>query len=50
MYIPLIIDVQNVKREHHVYKRVWASIIGEELSVFPEQNKIHNRHAISMPK
>ena len=43
-------DVQSVKREHPVYKRMWAPIIGEELSVFPEQNKIRDLHAVSVPK
>ena len=41
-------DVQSIKREHHVHERVWAPVIGEDLSVFPEENNIHNRHTISV--
>ena len=40
--------MQNIKSEHHVYERVWAPVTGEELSVFPEENNIHNRYAISV--
>ena len=50
MYIPLIMDVQNIIREHHVYKRMWAPVIGEELSVFPEENNIPSHHAVSVMK
>ena len=46
--IPLIMDVQNIVTENHIYKRVWAPVIGEELSVFPEENDIHDRHAVSV--
>ena len=42
--------VQNIKREHYVYKRVWAPVIGGELSVFPDENNIHNRHTVSVTK
>ena len=45
-----MMDVQNVVREHHVYKCVGAPVIGEELSVFPEKNNTHNCHAVSMTK
>ena len=50
MYIPLVMDVQNVIREHHIYKCVWAPVISEEFSVFPEENNIHDHHAVSVMK
>ena len=43
-------DMQNVVRENHVYKHMWTPVLSEELSVFPEENNIHDRHAVSMMK
>ena len=43
-------DMQKLIRDHHIYQRGWAPVIGKELSVFPEENNIHNCHAISVMK
>ena len=37
-------------RGHHVYKRVWNPVNGEELCVIPEDNNNHDAHAIAVMK
>ena len=43
-------DIQSGVRGHYVYKRMWTPVIGEELTVLPEENNIHDRHAVTMMK
>ena len=50
MYRPLIIDMQNVVWKHHIYKNVWDLVIAERLYVFPEENNVHDHHAVSVMK
>ena len=33
---------------HRIYKEVWRSVIGQELSVLPEPNNRHDRRAVAI--
>ena len=43
-------EIQSIVRGHHIYKVVWTPVIGEELTVIPEENNDHDRHAIAVMK
>ena len=43
-------DIPGVVRGHYVYKRMWTPVIGEELTVLPEENNIHDRYAVAVMK
>ena len=37
-------------RGHHIYKDIWTPVIGEELTVIPEETNEHDPHAIAVLK
>lgn len=43
-------DVLSVVRGHHIYKNVWTPVIGEELTVLPEESNTHDPHAVVVGK
>ena len=43
-------EIQSIMRGHHIYKVLWTPVIGEELTVTPEENNNHNRHTIAVMK
>ncbi len=43
-------EVQSTVRGHHVYKATWTPVIGEELTVTPEESNNHDHHAIAVMK
>ena len=38
----------SVVRGHHIYKSIWTPVLGEELSVEPENGNEHDRYAVSV--
>ena len=42
------LHVDRVVRGHHVYKSIWTPVLGEELSVEPENGNEHDRYAMSV--
>ena len=37
-------EIQSTVRGHHIYKDIWTPVIGEELTVIPEENNEHDPH------
>ena len=42
--------VDSAVREHHVYKEIWTSLVGERLPCREESSNINNMYAVSMEK
>ena len=42
--------LDSIVRGHHVYKMVWTSWLGEILTVIPELENNHDRHAVCVKK
>ena len=42
--------LDSIVRMHHVYKTVWTSWLGEILTVIPEPENNHDRHAVCVKK
>ena len=42
--------VEGVIRGHHVYKRIWAPHLGEQLTLAPESDNDHDRRAVAVLK
>ena len=43
-------EIQSTVRGHHIYKAIWTPVIGEELTVIPEEANDHDPHAIAVLK
>ena len=41
-------QVRSVVRGHHVYKTVWTPVVGERLSLSPEDENEHDTHAVAV--
>ena len=41
---------RSVVRGHHIYKRVWTPVVGEELSLKTEDGNLHDKHAVAVIK
>ena len=44
------LTVRTAVRGYHVYKEVWALVIGEEFVCRQERGNDHDRHAVSVHK
>ena len=42
--------VEGVIRGHHVYKRIWTTRLGEQLTLAPESDNDHDRRAVAVLK
>ena len=45
-----ILTVDIVIRGHHIYKVIWMPTLGEELQLMPEEDNIHDNHAVAVMK
>ena len=43
-------EIQSTVRGHHIYKAIWTPVIGEELTVVPEEGNDHDPHAVAILK
>ena len=43
-------EILSIMRGHHIYKVLWTPVIGEELTVTPEENNNHDHHATVVMK
>lgn len=39
--------LESSVRGHHIYKRVWTPVIGQQLQVQAQRGNTHGRHAVS---
>ena len=42
--------LESVVRGHHVYKRIWTPVVGQELQVAVEENNTHDSRAVAVRK
>ena len=42
--------LESVIRGHHIYKRIWRSLVGEVLTLEREEGNTHDRFAVSLLK
>ena len=42
--------MESVVRGHHVCKRIWHPVVGEQLVVEREDGNSHDKHAVSVMK
>ena len=45
-----ILTVDSVIRGHHIYKVIWTPTLGVELQLMPEEDNIHDNHAVAVMK